>query len=201
MKKINFLYILRLSELDEAQRFRFIGSFFVAIYLMILIPVIKKYQGVFFTTQLITVLMILQQLSSKFLEKINEKFIIGQLLHILTILQLIEICILFLYFYDFKLMVYLYSFFDILLAFVAMSYGIKLTSLQAKKDPHRVKTIQIFKQNIWAEGFLIGLFLSFGLQYLGIAYVISTAIAIRAGLAMYFIKNWNFFDNYFKEKK
>jgi len=201
MKKINLLYIFRLSELDEAQRFRFIGTFFVAIYMMILIPIIKKYQGIYFTTQLITILMIVQQLSNKFLEKFNQKFIIGQLLHILIILQLIEIGILFLYFYDFKLMIYLYSFFDILLAFVAMSYGIKLTSLQAKKDPYHVKTIQIFKQNIWAEGFLIGLFLSFGLQYLGIAYVIAVAILIRVGLNIYFIKNWNFFDNYFKEKK
>ncbi len=198
---LKFLYIFRLSELDEVQRFRFIGTFFVALYMMIMLPVIKKYQGVFFTTQLITILLIASQLSNKFLEKVNSRFRIGQIYHFLVYTQITEILILFIYFYNFKLMIYLYSFFDIILAFIAMSYGIKLTSMYAKKYPKEFKMLPIFKQNIWAEGFIIGLFLSFGLQYLGVFYIICAGITLRIGILIYMLINYNFYDKYFEKEK
>ena len=194
------LYITRIGELDKAQRFRFVGTFAVAIYMMILMPIIKKYQGVFFATQLITILMVMQQLSNKFLESFNKKFKIGQIFHMLIWAQVAEILVLFSYFYDFKLMIYLFSFSDILLAFVAMSYGIKLTSLYAKQNPQGFKKLPIFKQNIWAEGFMIGLIISFGLQYLGIAYVIACGILVRSSILFYMIYHYNFYDEYFKER-
>jgi len=201
MSKNKYLFILRLNELDEVQRFRFKLSFFAAIFIMIIAPVINKYQGVYFTTQLITIIMILHQFSSKFLEKINQKFKIGELYKIMIFVQFLEVSILSIYFYDFKLMIYIYSFFEIFLGLVALSYGIKLTSLQAKNDPNQIKTVQIFKQNIWAEGFLVGLFFSILLQSIGIMYIVIVGILIRLSIALYLLKNWDFFDNYFKEKK
>jgi hypothetical protein len=192
-------YIFRLKELNEAQQFRFKTAFLVAVYIIILMPIVKKYQGVFFTTQLITVLIIIQQLANKFLEKINKHLIIGQIFHILIVFQGIEILVLLLYFVNFKLMIYIFSIFDICIGLIATSYGIKLTSLQAKLNPKEVKHVQIFKQNIWAEGFLTGLFISFLLQEIGITFTIISAIIIRMLIFIYMIKNWNFFDRFFQK--
>lgn len=197
--KMKYLYIFRLNELDSAQRFRFNASFWVAVYLMLMIPLITKWQGLYFTTQLITIIILLRQIGNKFLEKITERFIIGQIFHLVAIATIIETLILVSYFFiNTKVFTYIYVFYDIIFSIIISSYSIKLTSLFAKKYPNQVKKLEIFKQNVWSEGMIIGLVLSLILQQFGTIYVIISALTIRAGITLYFLLNWNFFDKYFK---
>jgi len=199
---MKYLYVFRLNELDIAQRFRFNASFWVAVYLMLMIPLITKWQGLYFTTQLITIIILLRQIGNKFLEKITERFIIGQIFHLVAIATIIETLILVSYFFiNTKVFTYIYVFYDIIFSIIISSYSIKLTSLFAKKYPNQVKKLEIFKQNVWSEGMIIGLVLSLILQQFGTIYVIISALTIRAGITLYFLLNWNFFDKYFNSKQ
>ena len=195
------LYILRFNELDEAQRFRFRASFLVAIYMMLLAPIVHKYSGIFFSTQLITILMVVNNLSVKFFEPITKRFIIGQIYHAVIWMQVAELLVLLLYFYNFKLMIYVYVFLNIIITILTGAYGIKLTSLQAKVNPEDIKKISIFRANVWAEGYVVGLCISLMLQSFGLTATIIGAIVLRAIILVYMASNWDFFDKYFSKPR
>jgi len=192
------LYINKISKLDKAQQLRFKIAFWTAIYLTLLAPLIVKYQGIYFSTQLITIILILKNLSNKFLEKITEKFILGELYHLLIILIFFDIIVLTYFYTNIKTGLYIYVFYNLIIELIALTFGIKLTSLLAKQKPNEIKKIQIYKNNIWSEGFLIGLFLSLILQSYNNKNIILIALIIRIGIFIYLIKNWNFFNLYFK---
>jgi len=168
------LYINKISKLDKAQQLRFKIAFWTAIYLT------------------------LKNLSNKFLEKITEKFILGELYHLLIILIFFDIIVLTYFYTNIKTGLYIYVFYNLIIELIALTFGIKLTSLLAKQKPNEIKKIQIYKNNIWSEGFLIGLFLSLILQSYNNKNIILIALIIRIGIFIYLIKNWNFFNLYFK---
>lgn len=195
---MKFLYITRLKELDVVSQFRFELAFMIAIYSTLLAPIIIKLQGVYLLVQVITLYMIIENLSFKFLEPIVERFIIGHLWRILVLLHGIEGIIILTYFWRPDIFIYLYLAIDLLLKIVAKSYGIKQTNLFSKLYPGKVKKLQVFQVNIWSEGFLIGLVISGILQNFSIDIVVAIAFLFHFGIMIYMIKHLDFYDKYFK---
>jgi hypothetical protein len=199
-KKIKkYIYVLRLKELDRLSEFRFKQAFFVATYITMIAPILVKLEGLYFTVSLITIIMILKNISSKFLEPLSNKLILGTVWKLAIFAHFINLILLLLYFYDKKIMIYFYSFFAIIAELIFSLYGIKLNNQFVKKYPKKIKKLQIFRQNIWNEGFLLGLFLSLGLQQINLNLTIAVALTVHVYVLYYMISNWNFFDNYFKK--
>jgi hypothetical protein len=199
MNILKYIYILRVKELDKLSQFRFYLAFLVAIYITMIAPIIVKLEGLYFTVGLITILMIINNLTSKFLEPLTEKFRIGTIWKIAGFIHLIEMLILFLYFFSDKTMIYVYSFFNIAASLVYSVYSLKMTNQFIKKFPNKIKQLQIFRQNVWNEGYLLGLFISLALQTINLKIVMVSAILLHIYILYYMIKNWNFYDEYFKE--
>ena len=197
---MKYLYFTRLKELDEVSQFRFRLALLVAIYTTLLAPVIVKLQGLYLLVQVITLYMIIENLSFKFLEPIIEKFIIGQLWHFLIIAHLIEGISLLLFFFNQKMFIYVFLIVNLFVKIIAKSYGIKQTNLFSKMFPGKVKKLQVFQINIWSEGFLIGLIISGLIQFLSIEYVLLVAFIFHSWISFYMIKNWNFYDLYFSKE-
>jgi hypothetical protein len=203
MKKIKkYLYFLKLNELEELQRLRYTLAFMIAIQSTIIMGYIIKFEGLYFPAMLITFLLIIKNIINKFLDYITKKFILGQFFKILLVLHIIEVIVLFLYFYDKKLMIYVYSILDLFFLIFASGYSVKLTALFSKLFTDDMKEIQIFSINIWSEGYLIGLSLSFLLQmFFSEVIVFSVGIMVNTISIIYMFKNYNFYDYYFEKKE
>ena len=194
MKK--YVYFLRFTELDEISKFRFINSFLVAIYLTLITPIIIKLQGLYFTTQLITIILISKNLLNKLLEKSMEIISLKLFTNLVLTLKFIEIGILTIYFYNQMCFTYIYVIFELILNFFTAGYGISLTNFVVEKELTPIKTLQIFRSNIWSEGFIIGFLISLLTQTISLKITIITGIILQSINIIIMLKNYKTFLNF-----
>lgn len=194
-----YVYFLRFSELDEVSKFRFINSFLVAIYLTLITPIIIKLQGLYFTTQLITLILIAKNLLNKLLEKSIELISLKLFTNLVLILKFVEIGILTIYFYNQVYFTYIYVIFELVLSFLTAGYGISLTNFVVENELTPIKTIQIFRSNIWSEGFIIGFLISLLTQTISLKLTIITGIILQSINIIIMLKNYRTFLNFIKK--
>ena len=184
--------ILKLQNLDKVTQFRVLNAFFVAISLSILAPVAIVLKGLYMLPWLISLFSIAYMLAvktNKYLVPLgNEKlYKIGILLHILLI------CTTSVYFFNPHIMILMDA---ILLFFITANfsaYSISLTNYIVKYHSESVPEFQLVKNNIWADGSMIGLMIATITLLISMNLTIITFIVYNTLFSLFMIYNWNFF--------
>ncbi len=183
----------KLLGFDSVTKFRLINAFLVSIGMSLLTPVITILKGTLLSAWVISTFGIINTLSIKtnsyFAKKsLDYLYKMGVILHILFMMTAL------LYFWNPLVMILLDSTLVIIEIAIFSAYGIVLNVYLTDTHPDKVMEFGIYRNNIWANGALIGLGTSaiittfFGIPGMIIAFVIFNSI-----FSAWMLYNFNFY--------
>jgi len=186
--------ILDIKEFDRITQFRLLNLFLVSISIALLSPVIIHLKGVYMFTYVIGLFSISYTLALKTNKYMvpfgNSKlFKMGNIVHLFFTFSTI------LYFYNPLIMIYLDSFSMLLQVIVFSAYTITLQNYITKEYPESVPEFQIKRNNIGANGTLIGLGIGSLLLMHSIEITIIFFLVFNILFSIFLFWNWNFFEN------
>ena len=190
-----------LYDFDEITQFRLINTFLFAVGFNLILPVLMDLRGELLTTQFITFILIMTTLSVK-VNKYLVKFSLSDLYKVGNISHVLFFSAGFLYFWDKLYFVYADSFFAILEIAIFSSYRIKLDTYLADNYANTVKDFHVFRNSIFADATLIGLFLVWITSYFsGNSLSVSVFIAYNMMFLTWLIYHWNYINNVLEKNK
>jgi len=188
-------YFNRFKEFDSITEFRLYNSFYIAIGMALITPIIISLKGTYMLPYIISIFAIIQTLSIKSNNYIVNKFSTSSIYKMGVIIHISFIFISSIYFYSPKLMIYLDSFLGIIEVAIFSSYSIALNNYLAKEHPNSMSSFQILRNSSYADGFLLGLgFITLIIYFSSIGYAIWSFIIFNVIFSIWLINNWRFYD-------
>ena len=196
-----FKTLKRLNNLDDVSKFRLQNSFFVAIGIALLSPILVTLKGTFIAVWAISLLTILSTLSVKTNDYMTKKFSIPQLFKMGIFLHISFVLGAGIYFISPEIMIWLDSILVIAETTIFSAYSILLNNYITDYYPESMQEFQILRNSTWADGFLLGLFL---ITIVTFFYPLGTSILFfiffNSLFCSWMLYNWNFFDKIEKIK-
>lgn len=190
-----FNSIFEIKTLDKVTYFRLLNAFIVAISLSIIAPAMITLKGTLMLPWIIAVFSIASTLSVKTNAYISS-FGLNKVYHAVIVSHLFLILSTFVYFWNPVAMVYLDSISVIIETAIMSAYSILLTNYITDNYPDSMHKFQILRNNIWADGTLIGLGLSTIIMfYFGVSGAVWGFLIFNIPFSMWLIYNWNFFKD------
>ena len=188
------------NSFDEVTRFRLINSFVVAFGFSMLGPVMTVLQGTLMLAWIIALFHIIEMVAVKTNELFVHSFTTERLFHLTVILHLLYTLTALTYYWNPILMVYLDSFFALVETMVIGAYSIKLNNYIAKSQPKSMSRFQIVRNSSWADGALIGLFIStLTLYFYELGVTLGLFLVVNMGFTVWLFSHWNFYKGKIKE--
>ena len=191
MKHFNSIFLI--NTLDEVTKFRLMNSFLVAIIIGVLGPAIITLKGTLMLPWVIAVFGILISLSVKSNRYIT-KLSISTVFRMSVIVNILLLLSTSLYFWNPLLMVYTDSIIMVIETAVMSAYSIQLNNYITERYPDSMHQFQILRNNIWADGGLIGLVLvTIVMYFFHITGAIYLFITVSSLFSIWLLTHWNFF--------
>lgn len=190
---LKFINPLKIDDrFDETTKFRLRNSFFVAISLTILDPIIISLQGLYLGATLIAVFMIANMLAVKTNKLITDNFDASALLHGAVIFHLLYTIGAGIYFVNAELFVYVVIILEIIAIALFSAYSIHLDHHISNHTPELMKDFRINANSNYANASMIGLGSSALLSWFNPDYAIISFIVFDAAFFLYLLENINF---------
>ena len=186
--------IFSIKDFDSVTKFRLLNTFIVSIGMGLIAPVITILKGTLLPVWMISMFGILNTLSVKTNQYFSKKSItylyrLGVIIHLGFVLGAL------LYFWSPMLMIVIDT--SLVIAEIAIfsAYGIRLNTYITDFYPDAMHQFQIHRNNIWADGSLIGLGTSalittiYGIPGMIIAFVVFNTL-----FSIWMLINWNFYQ-------
>lgn len=192
-------YFYKLKVFDDFTRFRLINAFIIAIGMNLIIPILSDLKGEYLVSWVISMFLILETISVKTNRYFVDNFSIAELYKISIFAHLSFTVVASLYFWNPLYMIYADMITAIIDVSIFSAFSIKLNNYLTDNYPETMSEFQIIRNNIWADGILLGLSIVTMLSYLfGNSIVIIIFLIFNTIFSIYLIKNWNFYS---KEKQ
>jgi len=186
----------QINSFDEITTFRLTNSFIVAIGFTAIVPVLTSLKGTLLLPWVIGLISIVNTISIKTNEIIVHSFSVDELYKTSVIIHIALIFSTLIYFYNPTIMIYLDSLLSIIETAFLSSYSIALNNYIAKHIPKSMSSFQINRNSIYANGSLLGLFVStLTLYFFSIDYVIYLFLFLNIAFGIWLVNNWNFYKN------
>ena len=187
-------YFSKLKGFDTFTRFRLINSFIIAIGINLIIPILSDLKGEYLVSWVISLFLILETISVKTNRYFVANFSISKLYKISIFAHLSFTLVAALYFWNPLYMVYADMITAIIDVSIFSALSIKLNNYLTDNYPDSMSEFQIIRNNIYADGILLGLSIVTILSYLfGNSIAIIIFIIFNTIFSVYLIKNWNFY--------
>ena len=185
---------LKIQLFDEVTQFRLINLFLVCISMSLLSPVIIVLKGTYMIPWVIALFSISYTVAlktNKFMVPLGNDilFKLGVSIHILFIIAAST------YFWNPLVTIWLESIFVFFEVMIFSAYTITLQNYITKNFPSDVPKFQITRNNIQANGTLIGLFIVTILLLVSMELAVITFIIFNILFSAWLISKWNFFQN------
>jgi len=189
-------YFKRFKEFDKITEFRIINSLFIAIGMALLVPVIVSLKGMYFAAWLIGLFSIVQTLTVKTNEYIVNRISIRTMFRIGIYIHFAYIFMSLFYFWNPEIMLWMDSILGIIEVALFSAFSISLNNYITDCYPKSMSRFQIFRNSVWADGYLIGLFMVTGITYFGtIGHAVIAFIIFNIFFNIWMIKNWNIYND------
>lgn len=193
----HFNTIFKIKSLDNVTYFRLLNSFIVAIGLAIIAPAIITLKGTLMLPWIIALFSIAATLAVKTNTYITS-FNINTVYHMVVITHFLLVLSTFLFFWNPLVMIYVDSVIVIIETAIMSAYSIQLTNYITIYHPKSMHTFQIMRNNIWADGGIIGLVITtIVMFFFHIPGAVWLFLIFNIPFSFWLLINWNFF----KDKK
>ncbi len=187
-------YFSKLKRFDKFTRFRLVNAFIVAIGVNLITPIVSDLKGEYLVSWIISAFLIIETISIKTNRYFVDNFSIDRLYKISIFAHLSFTLVAALYFWNPLLMIYADMITAILDISIFSAFNIKLNNYLTDNYPDSMSEFQIIRNNIYADGILLGLSIVTVLSYLfGNSIVVIIFIVFNTIFSIYLIKNWNFY--------
>ena len=187
-------YFSKLKRFDKFTRFRLVNAFIVAIGVNLITPIVSDLKGEYLVSWIISAFLIIETISIKTNRYFVDNFSIDRLYKISIFAHLSFTLVAALYFWNPLLMIYADMITVILDMSIFSAFNIKLNNYLTDNYPDSMSEFQIIRNNIYADGILLGLSMVTVLSYLfGNSIVVIIFIVFNTIFSIYLIKNWNFY--------
>ena len=197
LKKYKDLY-----KFDEITQFRLINTFLFAISFNLILPVLMDLRGELLTSTLITFILIVTTLAVKINKYIIENFTLSEIYKLGNFSHILFFSAGFIYYWNQLYFVYADSFFAIVEVAIFSSYTIKLNVYLADNYADTVGDFHVFRNSIFADGTLIGLFIVWMTSYFsGNTLSVTVFIGYNLIFLAWLLYNWNFIERVLEKNK
>lgn len=187
--------IFQIKSLDKVTYFRLLNSFIVAIGLAIIGPAVITLKGTLMLPWIIALFSIAATLAVK-TNKYITSFSLNTVYHMVVVVHLLLVLSTLMYFWSPLIMIYIDSALVILETAIMSAYSIQLTNYITDNHPKSMHKFQILRNNIWADGSLIGLTITtIVMFFFHITGAVWVFLFFNIPFSLWLLKNWDFFKN------
>ena len=185
--------IKKFKQFDKITKYRLENAFLFAFTIGIMMPVLTQLKGLLSIT-ILSVIAIFSKLAMKTNDFFDKKFSLSEIYHLGITLNICFIFSTMLYFQNKTMMILFDSILSIIEFAVFSVFSIKLNYYLSKLTPNSFKEFQKVRNSAWADGTLLGLFITTVLSLrLKTDYIVVLAIFVYMLYVLRLIINWDFF--------
>jgi len=185
----------KINEFDRVTKFRLQNTFLVAFGMALLVPILTSLKGIYLAAYVISVFSIIQTLAVKTNNYIVENISIRTMFKIGIFIHLGFTIISGIYFYSPLLMVILDSILGIIEVAIFSSFSISLNNYLTDNYPKDMSKFQIFRNSIWSDGFLLGLFIiTLTTYFSSVGTGILVFMLFNVLFSIWMFINWHIYD-------
>ena len=194
-KKGVFTLFKSLNGFDNITKFRLINSFLAAVVMGIMLPITIHLKGMYMLPYIIGLFSIATLLSVKTNRFMVENFNLNILFKMGIIVNTLIFLLALLFFYDEVITAYILSILGIFEVIVFSAYSIRLNNYITKYTPNKIQEFQITKNNISANGSILGsVLITVTTYFSNITCGVIVLSVVSFLVSLWLIINWNFFN-------
>jgi len=188
------LSIFDFCKFDKITKFRLINAFWFAFIIGLTSPVLSHLKGLLSVTVL-SIIAIGAKLMMKTNDWFDKKFTLSEIYKLGTVLNIAFLCSTTIYFYNPKTMILLDSILSVIEFGIFSVYSIKLNEYITKYHPNSFKSFQKVRNATWADGTLLGLFITMVLSsFFNEKNIVMIALVIWTAYVIRLIWFWNIYQ-------
>jgi len=184
-----------INKFDRISRFRLINAIAYSLALGLVAPILVTLKGIYFTTFVISLFMVANQLTVKFNRYLTDNLTLSQFHKIGTIIHFLYLISFSIYFFSPVIMIYFDSSVVIIETMLFSAFSIVLDEHIAKNYPSDFKEFKIVRNNYWTDSHLLGLgLISLITSYFSMNVAIALNLCYNILFSLWLFYNWHFFD-------